>query len=99
MVSRLIRYLLMGSVLGIFYILLSTHFLFFGFQDVDDLAWLKKQELTLKNTFCSVAQQSPEAILRIDELRGAGIGELMVERGLLSSDKLRQILWKIELQQ
>ncbi len=99
MLRRLIQYLMIGVVLGVFYILLSNHFLFFGIKDFEDVEWLKKRELTLKNTFCSVRQQSPEAILKVDELREAGVGELMVERGLLSEEKLRHILLRIEVQQ
>ncbi len=99
MLSRLTHYLIIGAVLGFFYILLSNHFLFFGYRELDDIERLEKTELTFKHTFCSIQQQSPEAVLRIDALREAGVGDLMVQRGMVSPEKLQQILMKIEVQQ
>ena len=93
MLSRLKQYLMIGAVIGFFYFLLSNHFIFFGLTDYERL---KKSELTFTNTFTSVKQQSPELILRVTELREAGLGELMVARGLLSEEKLRQILLRID---
>jgi hypothetical protein len=95
MLSRLKQYVLIGAVIGFFYFLLSHHFIFFSFKDYERL---KKNELTFKHTFNSLQQQTPEAVLRVTELREAGLGELMVQRGLLSAEKLQQILLRIEAQ-
>jgi hypothetical protein len=96
MISRLKQYVLIGAVIGFFYFLLSNHFIFFSVQDFERL---KKNELTFKHTFSSVKQVSPEVILRVTELREAGLGDLMVQRGMLDAEKLQQILLKIEARQ
>lgn len=93
MLSRLKQYLLIGLVLAGFYFLLSHHFIYTGGTSFDTL---KKQELTLKYTFYSLKQASPEAALRIDVLREDGLGELMLEKGLISSEKLDYILRKYD---
>lgn len=95
MLSRLKQYLLIAIAIGAFFFLLSHHFIFEGWHDFD---LLKKKELTLKYTFFSLKQTSPEKVLSIDELREAGIGELMVNKGLLSEERLDQILREIDSQ-
>lgn len=95
MLSRLKTYFWVALAVGAFYFLLSHHIVFTSFQDFD---LLKKEELTLKYTFFSLKQASPESALRIDPLRDAGLGELMVERGMLSQERLNEILRRIDLQ-
>ena len=65
------------------YFLLSYHIIFFG----DALQILRKSRLTSEYTFVSVMGESPENIMRIDTLRKAGIGDLLVSRGQLKEDQ------------
>jgi hypothetical protein len=96
MLSRLKHYLFIGVALAILYGLLSYHFVFFSFTSFD---MLKKDPLTLRYTFYNMAEKSPETVLKIDALRHDGIGDLMVARGLLSEERLDQILRKIDANQ
>ena len=96
MLSRLKSYLLMACVIGGFYFLLSHHIIFENWNTFD---LLKKNELTLKYTFFSLGQSNPEDVMRIDELRDAGIADLMLEKGMITEDALQKILYKIDFQQ
>jgi hypothetical protein len=82
--------------IGAFYYLLSHHFIFTSFRNFNIL---KKNEITLKYTFFSIKQQSPERILRINELRDAGIEDLLLEIGMVTEERLNQILDKIDAQE
>ncbi len=95
MFSRLKTYFWFALVLGGFYFLLSHHIIFTSFTDYDIL---KKEELTLKYTFFSLRQVSPETALRAEALRDAGLGELMVEKGMLTQERLGEILKRIQMQ-
>jgi len=91
MLSRLKQYAIVGLVVAGFYFLLSSHFIFTSLTDYDIL---KKNELSLKYTFFSLKQITPEAALKIREMREIGLGELMVEKGMLTREKLNIILSK-----
>ena len=52
-----------------------------------DVYLLKKQELHLHYTFYSLSNKKPETIMAIDYLREDGIGELLVEIGMISIDE------------
>jgi hypothetical protein len=93
MVNRIRNYVLVALAIGAFYFLLSHHFIFSSYRDIDVL---KKADLTFKYTFVSIKQVRPEVILRVESLRDAGLGEMMVERGMLSEGRLTMILDKIE---
>jgi hypothetical protein len=93
MLTRLRNYVLIGLVLGGFYFLLANHFIITGATEFE---LLKKNELSLKYTFFSLKQTTPEAALRIAEMRQNGLGELMVEKGMISRDKLNAILRKYD---
>jgi hypothetical protein len=97
MLSRLKNYVLIAAVLAFFYYLLGHHFVFFGTKDFETL---NKVRLTFKDTFTSVQNQTPEQVLLNAgaELRRAGLGELMVRRGLLTDEKLDAVMRKIENQ-
>jgi hypothetical protein len=86
------KLILWGCIAAIAYGVLSTHFIFFG----NSLSILKKSQLTLNYTIFSTQGKKPESILSIDELRNDGIGELMVERGMISEKELEQLKAKIE---
>jgi hypothetical protein len=96
MLTRLRNYALIGIALYAFYFLLSRHFIFLGFHDVE---LLRKKQLTLAYTFYSLKQTPPEETLRIEPLREAGIGELMVDRGLISQSELLRLEQRIDAAQ
>jgi hypothetical protein len=87
MVSRLKQYLLIGAVGAVLYFLMSTHIIFYGSEAnfVRNIYFLKKPKLNLHYTFVSLNQLSPESIMKIKPLREDGIGELLVEIGVLSA--------------
>jgi hypothetical protein len=91
--SRLKSYLWIGLAIGAFYFLLSHHFIFYSLKHFDVL---KKQELTLKYTFYALRQHTPLETLRIKELRDAGIEDLMLDDGIVSEERLNQILRRID---
>ena len=93
MYRRLKQYALIALFIGAFYYLLSHHFIFTSWSEFDTL---KKTKLTLRTSFFSLHQHRPEDTLRMDSLRDAGIGELMVEKGMLSKERLNDILAKID---
>lgn len=72
--KKIIFFAVLGAAL---YVLLSYHFIFIG----NSVKMLKKTHLTLKHTIFSTKAKSVESILAIDELRKAGIGELLIKMG------------------
>jgi hypothetical protein len=93
MLSRLKGYVLIALAAGAFYFLLSYHFIFFSLRDVE---LLKKTEPTLENTFYSLRQHTPFDTLRIKALRDAGIENIMLDRGMLSEQRLDDLLKHID---
>jgi hypothetical protein len=93
MVNRLKQYLLIGLVIAAFYFLLSHHIIISGLTEFD---LLKKQELTLENTFYSLHNKKILDILRNQKLRDAGIEDILLDRGYISQERLNTLLRKIE---
>jgi hypothetical protein len=96
MLQKIRNYVLIALAIGAFYFLLSHHIIFTSIRDFN---LLKKSELTLKYTFFSMKQQSPERILRIHELRDAGIEDLLLDKGMVSEESLDRILYDIDAQE
>jgi hypothetical protein len=93
MLSRLKGYVLIALAAGAFYFLLSYHFIFFSLKDVE---LLKKTEPTLKYTFYSLQQHTPFDTLRIKALRDAGIENIMLDRGMITEQRLNDLLKQID---
>ncbi|MBN2032946.1 MAG: hypothetical protein JW836_06685 [Deltaproteobacteria bacterium] len=89
-VSRLKKIVLWGIVGALFYFFLSHHIIFVGSK----VKVLKKSNLTLEYTIFSTQGKSYESIIRVDQLRRDGIGELLVEMGKLSQGELDRLLDK-----
>ena len=70
------------------YFILSNHFIFIG----SSVQILKKSRLTLEYTLFSTQGKSVESIMNVEVLREDGIGRLLVEKGLITEDKLVTIL-------
>jgi hypothetical protein len=91
--KRLKSYVLIALVIGAFYFLLSHHIIFSSFRDFD---LLKKEELTMKYTFYSLRSNPPIEILKIDILRDAGIENILLEKGIITEERLDQLLEMID---
>ena len=93
MVTRLKQYFWIGLALAAFYFLLSHHIIFTSFKEFDVL---KKLELTLENTFYSLNNKSIIDVLRNDRLVDAGIEDVLLDRGLVSEEKLDLLFRKMD---
>lgn len=87
--SRIKSYLLLAAVGGVAYFLLSHHVIFFG-EDaniIKNIYLLKKSKPDLHYTFYSLHQKKPDVVMKIAPLRENGIGDLLVQLGLLSEQE------------
>ena len=80
---RIKQYILIGILAAAAYFIMDNHFIIDG----NEVHRLKKTSLHLHYTFFSLKEKKPEKIMQIDYLREAGIGELLVELGLMSEDQ------------
>ena len=87
--SRIKFYLLMAALGGAGYFLLSHHVIFYGQEAsvIQNVYLLKKSKLNLHYTFFSLHQKKPDAVMKIRPLRENGIGDLLVQLGLLSEQE------------
>lgn len=83
MKARIKGYILIGIAALVSYFLLSNHLIFYG----KELQLLKKDSLHLHYTFYSVQEKKPESIMKIDILREAGIGDLLVYWEIITEDE------------
>jgi hypothetical protein len=74
------------------YFVLGHHFILIG----NSVKVLKKSELTLNYTLFSAKGKKIESIIAIPELRRDGIGQLLVDEGQLSRDKLDILMERYE---
>ncbi|GBC63389.1 hypothetical protein DENIS_4383 [Desulfonema ishimotonii] len=94
-----IKKIIFLAILGyIIYFLLGHHLIFFG----RNVEILQKQTLNLKNTFYSVGDRKEieykglENMLANEDLREAGLGELLIEKDLISQKELEDAESKID---
>lgn len=81
--ARIKQYILIGILAAAGYFIMDNHFIFYG----KDVHLLKKTSLHLHYTFFSLKEKKPANILKIDYLREAGIGDLLVELGILNEEQ------------
>ena len=93
MVQTIKKYLLYAALIGLVYLLLANHYIYLGGKD---FRILKKESLNLKYTFYSVQNKSPASIIKIDDLRWAGIGDVLYEEGLVTKDQQVTLEQKFE---
>lgn len=85
--QRLKQYFLIAAAAALLWFVLDNHFIIQGHQ----VHLLKKSTLNLHDTFVSLDNKRPESILRNERLRKAGLGDLLVELGMITEDKKSQL--------
>ncbi|MFW6372253.1 MAG: hypothetical protein ACOC3W_01020 [Thermodesulfobacteriota bacterium] len=96
--KRIKQLIFIGLVGCAIYFLLAYHIIFFG----KEVEILKKENLVLDHTFYSpgdrkeIMYKGLDSIIANEDLRRAGIGELLVERGLVSEEELRRAEDKVD---
>jgi hypothetical protein len=87
MKQRLKQYFLIALAAAALYFVLDNHFIF----NNNHLHLLPKTTLNLHDTFVSLDNKRPETIMESEDLRNAGIGDLMVELGMLSDAEKQKL--------
>jgi hypothetical protein len=85
--ARIKQYILIAVAAVALYFIMNNHFIFDGPQ----VHLLKKSSLHLHYTFFSVRAKNPENIMKIDYLREAGIGDLLVELDIINEEQKNQL--------
>ena len=90
------KYILYGVVILAVYLLLAYHYIYVGGKDI---RFLEKEKLNLKYTFFSFQSKTPESILKIDVLRWAGIGDILVDVGMITEEKRTELENKFDYEE
>ncbi len=96
MVKRIKSYIIIGIFLALGYFISSHHIILYKMNNSLGFDLLKKSYLTLEYTFYNVTTKRPEDIMKIDLLREAGIGDLLVDIGKLTEGKRQELEAKFE---
>ncbi len=83
MFKKIISYILLVFLGAAGYFLLNYHIVFSGAT----VKLLNKSKITSEYTFINISSKSVESLMRIDTLREAGIGNVLVEMGRLSEEE------------
>jgi len=86
------NYILIAILAYGVYFVLDHHFIIDG----KDFYLLKKSQLTLSYTFFNIKDKKVESILEIDDLRNDGIGDLLVELGLITEENKNKLEAKFD---
>jgi len=87
MKQRLKQYFLIALAAAALYFVLDNHFVF----KTNHVYLLQKSTLNMHDTFVSLDNKRPATVLENEELRDAGIGDLMVELRMLTEEKKNQL--------
>ena len=93
MVQQIKKLILVGALGYLVYLALAYHVIFFG----RDFETARKNELTFKHTFYSIASEKElrykglDFILKNEDLRDAGIAEMIVDRGWATWEEVRKV--------
>ncbi len=83
MATRLKQYALIAAGLALLWFVLDNHFIIDG----HNVHLLRKSTPNLNDTFVSLDNKRPESIIQNERLREAGIGDLLVELGIIDSEQ------------
>lgn len=83
MLKKMSSYILLVFLGAAGYFLLNYHIIYSGAT----VKFLNKSKLTSDYTFICTSNKSVESLMRIDTLREAGIGNVLVEMGRLSKEE------------
>ncbi len=89
------KLLTLGIICLIAYLFLGYHYIVID----KSVKMLKKSELTLKYTFFSTKAKPVEKALEVPELWNAGVGELLVKAGKMTTEELEAYTAKKEAQE
>ncbi len=92
--KRIKQYLMWIIAGGVLYFLLSYHIIYSNKR----FYLLEKSEKTLEYTFYSFDNKKPEHILKVDDLRYDGVGELLVELEMISDEDMWKLVEKFDLE-
>ncbi len=97
MLKTIRNYILIALAAYGLYFIVDHHFII----DVDgkDVYLLKKSELTLSYTFFNIKDRKIESIMKIDDLRRDGIGDLLVELELITEEKKNKLEAKFDAEE
>ena len=96
MLKRIKSYIVICIFLALGYFISSYHIIFYKINNKFDFDLLKKSYLTLEYTFFNVTTKRPKDIMKIDLLRVAGIGDLLVEIGKLTEGEKLELEAKFD---
>jgi hypothetical protein len=86
------NYIIIAIVAYGLYFVISHHFILNG----KDFYLLEKSEFSLSYTFFNIKDKKVESILKIDALRNDGIGDLLVELGLIKEEEKNKLEAKFD---
>jgi hypothetical protein len=92
MIKKMRSYILLALLAAAGYFLLNYHIIFSG----TTVKFLNKSKLTSEYTFINASNKSVESLMRIDTLREAGIGKVLVEMGRLSEEEREALEQKFD---
>ena len=81
--SRIKQYILIAVIAAAGYFIMDNHFIFYGTK----IHLLKKTSLHLHYTFFSIKGKRPNSVMKIDYLREAGFGDLLVELEIINEEQ------------
>lgn len=87
MIQRIKQYIFFAIIAAICYFFLSHHIIYYE----KSFYLLNKSNLTFSYTFYSIQKKKPATILKADPLREDGMGDLLVELGLLDEEEKEQL--------
>ncbi|MBT8352548.1 MAG: hypothetical protein KJO26_15120 [Deltaproteobacteria bacterium] len=96
MLKRIKSYIFIGIFLALGYFISSYHIIFYKLNNNLDVKLLKKSYLTLEYTFFNVTTKRGADVMKIDLLRWAEIGDLLVEIGKLTEGERQALEAKYE---